>query len=187
MPGIHPQSPGATMETQRPSARTPVLRKRKMRIIAQDPAIRVDGKILTAEVDVSAEELAPGPWGHRVHVIDFDASSNTLLKPLEYEKGKNGEAIDPFRNASDSRLLNDPAFHAQNVYAIVMRTLARFEFALGRRVSWGFYGHQLKIAPHAFADANAFYSKNDQALVFGYFAGADGETVSLSLARRGRA
>ena len=31
-----------------------------------------------------------------------------------------------------------PAFHAQNVYALVMRTLARFEFALGRRVGWSF-------------------------------------------------
>src|SRR6187399_3226510 len=154
------------METKSPSARAPARRKRKLRIIAQDPAIRIKGKILTAEVDVPAEELAPGPWGHRVHVIDFDASSNTLFKPLEYEKGRNGEAIDPFRNASDHRLLNDPTFHAQNVYAIVMRVLARFERALGRRVSWSFYGHQLKVAPHAFADANAFYSKNDHALVF---------------------
>ena len=28
------------------------------------------------------------------------------------------------------------------------------EFALGRRIEWGFDGHQLHIAPHAFADAN---------------------------------
>ena len=28
------------------------------------------GKILTADVNVPAEELAPGPWGYRVHVID---------------------------------------------------------------------------------------------------------------------
>src|SRR5918993_1424458 len=55
-------------------------------------------------------------------------------------------------------LLEDPRFHAQNVYAIIMRTLARFEFALGRRVGWSFLGHQLQVAPHAFADANAFYS-----------------------------
>jgi len=54
-----------------------------------------------------------------------------------------------------------------------MRILTRFEFALGRRVSWGFYGHQIKVAPHAFADANAFYSENDQALMFGYFPGTE--------------
>jgi len=50
-----------------------------------------------------------------------------------------------------------------------MRTLARFEFALGRRISWGFTGHRLKVAPHAFSDANAFYSKPDNALLLGYF------------------
>ena len=59
-----------------------------------------------------------------------------------------------------------------------MRTLARFEFALGRRVSWGFHGHQLKVAPHAFADANAFYSEDDQALMFGYFPGAESMVFS---------
>lgn len=169
------------METTPTIARGPALRRRKLRIIAQDPAIRVGGKILTAEVDVPAEELAAGPWGHRVHVIDYDASSNTLFKPPEYKTGENGEPIDPFRNASDRRLLNDPGFHAQNAYAIVMRVLARFERALGRRVSWSFSGHQLKVAPHAFADANAFYSKGDQALMFGYFAGQNGETICSCL------
>jgi hypothetical protein len=78
-------------------------------------------------------------------------------------------------------LLNDPRFHAQNVYAISMRILARFEFALGRRVSWGCDGHQLHIAPHAFADANAFYSKEDRGLFFGYFAGAKGKPIFTCL------
>lgn len=55
-----------------------------------------------------------------------------------------------------------------------MRTLARFEFALGRRIAWGFPGHQIHVAPHAFADANAFYSEKDQALMFGYFMGLSG-------------
>ena len=50
-----------------------------------------------------------------------------------------------------------------------MRTLGLFEFALGRRVAWGFEGHQLYVAPHAFLEANAFYSEEDKALMFGYF------------------
>ena len=75
-----------------------------------------------------------------------------------------------FEKGTDDELLRDPRFHQQNVYAIVMRILARFEYALGRRVSWSFGGHQLKIAPHAFLDANAFYTKEDEALLFGYFA-----------------
>lgn len=144
-------------------------RTRKLTIIAQDPSVRVRGRILRAAVEVPAEEIAPGPWGYRVHTIDYDASTDTLYRPIKYRATSNGELADPFAEASDAELLNDPAFHAQNVYAIVMRTLARFEFALGRRVSWGFYGHQIKVAPHAFADANAFYSEREQALMFGYF------------------
>lgn len=146
-------------------------RTRKLTIIAQDPSIRVKGKILRAQVEVPAEEIAPGPWGYRVHVVDYDSSTGTLYKPIKYPPLKDGKDCDPFAKATDSELLSDPNFHAQNVYAIVMRILARFEFALGRRVSWGFYGHQIKIAPHAFADANAFYSERDQALMFGYFPG----------------
>jgi hypothetical protein len=145
-----------------------------LRIVAQDPSVRVKGKILTADVDVPAEELAPGPWGYRVHVIDYDASTGTLYKPLEHPRPQDGAFVDPFETASDHELLSNPGFHAQNTYAIVMRILARFEFALGRRVSWGFGGHQLKVAPHAFADANAYYSKNDEGLFFGYFPGRKG-------------
>lgn len=113
--------------------------------------------------------LAPGPSGYRVQVIDYDASTNTLYKPSrEVSDGGRPDEL------ADSQILSDPHFHARNVYAIVMRTLARFEFALGRRVSWGFYGHQLKVAPHAFVDTNAFYTEDNQALMFGYFPGRKG-------------
>ena len=66
------------------------------------------------------------------------------------------------------RILGDPAYHALNAYALVMRTLHRFEFALGRRVAWGTGGHQLKVVPHAFEQANAYYAEDAEALVFGY-------------------
>src|ERR1700726_4769842 len=54
--------------------------------------------------------------------------------------------VDPFADASDEELLSNPRFHQQKVFAIIMRILARFERALGRRVSWSFGGHQLKVA-----------------------------------------
>ncbi|MHB8873333.1 MAG: gluzincin family metallopeptidase, partial [Myxococcaceae bacterium] len=59
----------------------------------------------------------------------------------------------------------------------------RFELALGRRVSWGFDnpGHQLKVAPHAFSDANAFYSRRDEAQLFGHFPASDGRTIFTCL------
>ena len=50
---------------QRPAART-----RSLRIIAQDPSVKVDGKILTARVEVPAEDLQAGPWGPRVQIVD---------------------------------------------------------------------------------------------------------------------
>jgi hypothetical protein len=151
----------------------PRQRTRRITIVALDPSFRVkqggSKRILTTEVEVPAEVLAPGPSGYRVQVIDYDASTNTLYKPSR-------EVANGVRpgDLEDSQILSDPHFHARNVYAIIMRTLARFEFALGRRVSWGFYGHQLKVAPHAFVDANAFYTEGDQALMFGYFPGRKG-------------
>src|SRR5262249_8439957 len=63
-----------------------------------------------------------------------------------------------------------------------MRTLARFELALGRRCNWGSAGHQIHVAPHAFADANAFYSKEDRGIFFGYFMGIDGSPIFTCLA-----
>ncbi|MGO9463736.1 MAG: hypothetical protein ACLQIB_06640 [Isosphaeraceae bacterium] len=147
---------------------------RKLTIIAQDPMVKNQaGGILTTQVSIPAEELAPGPWGYRVQVIDYDASAKALYAPRK----PGNPSDDPFRDAPDPKLLGDPAFHAQNVYAIVMRILARFEFALGRRVAWGFKPHQLKVAPHAFADANAFYSREHEALLFGYFPGRNGKPI----------
>ena len=147
----------------------PVPRIQKLTIIAQDPGVRDEnGCILRAVVELPAETLQPGPWGYRVHVIDYDAATNQLWKPYFYRMG-NGILIDPFAKKSDAQLLSDPRFHQQNVYAIIMRILARFEHALGRRVSWSFGGHQLKVAPHSSCDANAFYSKQDEGLLLGYF------------------
>jgi hypothetical protein len=165
-------------------------RTQKFTIIAQDPSVKSkkstwqgedtqasssrtesgdEEVILTAEVDVPAEELAPGPRGYRVQVIDYNTSTGEVYAPMEYKLLEEGKYCDPFIREPDTTLLTNPTFHAQNVYAIVMKTLARFEFALGRRVSWSFDGHQLQVAPHAFAEANAFYSKRDRALLFGYF------------------
>jgi len=152
----------------------PIPRKQTLTIIAQDPGVRdKNNRILRAKVELPAESLQPGPWGYRVHVIDYDAACNKLWAPYLYQN-RNGVLVDPFadkpgRLVPDDVLLNDPRFHQQNVYAIVMRILARFEHALGRRVSWSFGGHQLKVAPHATSDANAFYSKHDEGLLLGYF------------------
>jgi hypothetical protein len=159
---------------------------RTVTIIAQDPSVRLGGCIVTAEVQVPAEELLPGPCGHRVNVIDYDVTANVLyqgavLPPIS-DAGPPAVAAAPMSPDDCNRaMLEDPRFHAQNVYGIVMRTLARFEFALGRRIAWGSGGHQLHVAPHAFAEPNAFYSRDDRGLFFGYFTGLRGQPVFACL------
>jgi hypothetical protein len=168
-----------------PSVKPPRARTYAMTVVAQDPEFQIDGKIVTTKLNVPSEQLTPGPGGARIKVIDYDASTRTLYKPF-------GDCIDPatgeFRNClgdapSDDTILTNPWFHGQNVYAIAMSTLARFEKALGRRLSWGYGGHQLYIAPHAFCEANAFYSEQDWALLFGYFPHPDisGRTIFTCL------
>ena len=163
---------------------------RELTIIGQDPVVRRHGRILTAKVRVPIEDLGAGPRGYRVQIVDYDASQNRLYKPLaSAAMGTAAAPVDPFAlsekqtanlsvDAFNRRLLNNPHFHAQNVYAIVMRTLTHFERALGRRLSWSFGGHQLKVAPHAFAEPNAYYSKQDEGILFGYFAGREGPILT---------
>jgi hypothetical protein len=137
---------------------------RLLEVVAQDPGIRRGRHILTAKVSVPVEPLLPGPVGHRVQVVDYDSTTRTF-----YRRAVLPRDATPGERLTNERILHDPGFHAGNVYALVMSTLGRFEFALGRRVSWGFSGHQLKVVPHAFEAANAFYSPESEALLFGYF------------------
>lgn len=157
------------------SSSLPPPRERSVTIIAQDPAVKVDGEILLARINIPAEKLSPGPVGYRVEVIDYDATTDTLYKPAARVNP------DKWSKLSGAELIADPEFHRHNVYALVMKTLSRFEVALGRRIKWGFPGHQLKVAPHAFSEANAFYSSQLEALLFGYFPGAGGKPVFTCL------
>ena len=157
---------------------------RKLTIVAKDPGFRLGegkGSLAFVQVDVPAELLASGPTGYRVKVVDYNPAERVVYENRQRYEDHQGNLIDPFRpldgedatsEAYEKRLIGNPNFHSQNAYAIVMRTLARFERALGRRVSWSFGGHQLHIAPHAFDDANAFYSEADRALMFGYLQNA---------------
>jgi hypothetical protein len=93
-----------------------------MSVIAQDPSFRTrDGKhILMAKVTVPAEIVAPGPRGYRVHVIDYDSTTGRYhgahALPAEYE-----DEPKAWQDGAPS-ILDDYRFHAQNVYALVMKT-----------------------------------------------------------------
>ena len=153
----------------------PQPRTRRLAVLAQDPGIRrADRSILTASVTVPWEDLVGGPAGHRVQIVDYDATTRTMYEPAQVAEGELAAPGD------SAQILADPAFHARNVYALVMRTLAHFEYALGRRISWAFRAHQLKVIPHAFEEMNAFYSREAEALIFGYYRNA-GKPVFMCL------
>jgi hypothetical protein len=172
--GVSSQLPNGLSKAE--AARAPT---RKMTVIAQDPGVRRNDKILMSTIEVPADDLRAGPMGYRVQVVDFDATTREFngshgLPPSFDKEPKKWQDGDP-------RILRDFGFHAQNAYALVMKTLARFEHALGRRISWSFDTHQLKVAPHAMADANAFYSPEIEGLAFGYFDGNSGDKVFTCL------
>lgn len=157
----------------------PLPRQFRATVVARDPSVKKRGDargktILQAQIDFPATRLEPGPRGPRFHVVDFDASTKRLNDPAELTIQDPDLPVgwgfeDRFKNANDAALLNDAAFRAQNVYAIASRTLAIFEFALGRPVPWAFGSPQLYLVPTAFREANAYYSDHDRALYFGYF------------------
>ena len=111
-----------------------------------------------ATINVPAEKIAPGPMGYRVQIVDYDATRRVYHGQYDLPAGVRDEP-NAWRNG-DPSIERDFRFHAQNTYGLVMKTLARFEFALGRRIKWKFHPHQIKVAPHGMADANAFYSSS---------------------------
>lgn len=140
---------------------------RRLTVLAQDPGILKDGRPLTTQVTIPDEILSLGPRGSRIELVDYDVSTDTLYGP--YDLDANSERFETVTDIQE--LVDDPIFHAQNAYGIVAATLHEFERALGRFLSWGFEDdvHQIKIFPHAFREPNAFYSRRDECLAFGYF------------------
>lgn len=151
---------------------------RKLRGYAFDPSLslRVDTAFInniTYKVPWE-DHLKPGPVGEYIEIIDYDPTTGKHYEPV---------------NLNDSNLLaqdglepseTNPQFHQQMIYAVVMTTIKNFENALGRKVLWSSrrvkdpkvyeeYVQRLRIYPHALRDANAYYSPQKKALLFGYF------------------
>ena len=134
-------------------------------------------------VKVRYEKLKPGPIGGKIAVVDYDASNDCYYEPIDLDNPavtlRNG--LEP----SES----DPRFHQQMVYAVASETVRRFEFALGRPVKWrrplgskmdSPFRRQLRLFPHAFQQANAFYDQRLKTVLFGYFR-ADAADVGSNL------
>jgi hypothetical protein len=149
---------------------------RKLRTYAFDPSLSLASEtagmnIITYKVDW--EELKPGPVGEYLEVIDYDPTVDAFYEPLNLDH--------PFLLAQDGvdPSESNPHFHQQMVYSVAMTTIKYFEQALGRKVLWSTrrlntklyesYVPKLRIYPHAMRYANAYYSPQKKALLFGYF------------------
>ncbi len=143
---------------------------RRLRIFARDPSLAAtlaDFEASVATVEVANERaLKPGPVGDYLEVVDVDPASNLAYPPVDLRSpaAMLGDGLAPSEG--------NPAFHQQMVYAVGMRTIAAFEEALGRRMLWAGRQHfvpRLRVYPHALREANAYYSPDRLALLFGYF------------------
>lgn len=144
--------------------------RRPLRIFASDPMLaRSPGNRLT--IDIPNEPLESsstgsyGPIGSRFEVIDYDGVHNCFYPPVNL----NDPAI--LMQSGLEPAESDPRFHQQMVYAVAMRTLENFERALGRRLDFEHSSGtgRLRLLPHAFHGANAYYDPELNAILFGYF------------------
>jgi len=133
------------------------------------------------------DDLQRGPVGEYLEVVDFDPASQSFYEPVDLNNS--------YLIAQDGLAPSEgnPQFHQQMAYAVAMTTIRNFEQALGRKVLWrshtidtsdkaGTHGNnkkstdlkevfvqRLRIYPHALREANAYYSPQKKALLFGYF------------------
>ncbi len=137
--------------------------RRPLRIFAFDPMLgRVADNRITIDVPNEDPDLLPGPSGSQVQVVDYDGTSRCYYGAVDL----NAPAVLMQDGLEPSE--SDPRFHQQMVYAVAMRVIENFERALGRKLR--FRGERpLRLFPHAFHGANAYYDREQQALLFGYF------------------
>jgi hypothetical protein len=158
---------------------------RRLRGYAFDPSLSL--KLDTAAINHTVFEvpweagLAPGPCGEYIEVVDYDPSSGCWYDPVDLN-GIHLLAQDGYAPSE-----GNPQFHQQMVYAVTMNTISNFERALGRQVLWSprevngkeeLFVKKLRIYPHALRAANAYYSPQKKALLFGYFQGPTGTVFS---------
>jgi hypothetical protein len=132
-------------------------------------------KVSWEEKSIKKDEgLMPGPVGEYLEVIDYDPASDCFYQPVDL----NAPSILAQDGLPPSE--GNPQFHQQMVYAVAMTTIRNFERALGRHALWsprrytpGAKGsdfvRRLRVYPHALREANAYYSPDKMALLFGYF------------------
>jgi Subtilase family len=190
-----PKTKGIVAEVVRACDPVPPLHDpayRRLRVYAVDPSFST--RLETAGIDETTMQVR---WESLAPQKNADQAKPRTAKDRGPSRGEPGPIGEYFEiddvdaghqfygmvNLDDPRLLaqdgwapseGNPHFHQQMVYAIAMSTLQQFERALGRPVFWrpeasGTFRRRLTLRPHALRQANAFYSPEDVALLFGYF------------------
>lgn len=168
---------------------------RRLRAYAFDPSLatRLDTATVNAvTIPVSFEpDLQPGPVGEYLEVVDVDPATGCAYPPVDL----NHPALVAQDGLPQSE--GNPQFHQQMVYAVAMKTIHHFQDALGRPIFWSplrpwrggndaawatprtgpdgkpdltdQYIPRLRLYPHALREANAYYSPDKRAILFGYF------------------
>jgi hypothetical protein len=159
-----------------PPARMPVTRP--LRVFAFDPLAATKLETLginETTIPVRWENLEPGPVGDYLEVIDIDPATGAAYAPIDLDQPW------PLSQSGLRPSEANPQFHQQMAYAVAMKTIDHFEKALGRVALWAprlvktkkgyenYYVPRLRIYPHALREANAYYSPDKHALLFGYF------------------
>jgi hypothetical protein len=164
--------------------------RRRLRVYAFDPSLSTKLETWrTNQVTLSVpweplgvwegRKKIPGPVGDYFEIVDVDPATGVSYDAVDLD--------DPSLLASDGLGASeiDPRFHQQMVYAVGMNTVTHFERALGRTAMWAprwrirdgkpvlEYTHRLRVYPHAMREANAYYSPERMALLFGYFRAID--------------
>jgi hypothetical protein len=139
----------------------PTGQRRFLKIFASDPMLgKTSGNRMI--VDIVNEPLEPGPAGSRIKVVDYDGARDRYYEPVDLDHP------DVLHNRGLEPSESDPKFHQQMVYAVAMKVIENFERALGR--TFHFWGRQpLRLLPHAFSGPNAYYQRQQRAVLFGYF------------------
>lgn len=151
---------------------------RKLRAFAFDPIL--SRQIETYEINevtlkIPWEDVEIGPVDSYLEVVDYDPASQAFYVPVDL--------MDPELLAQDGLPPSEgnPQFHQQMVYAVARTTVSFFEQALGRKILWSVrlvkekgeykreFCRRLRIYPHGLREANAYYSPEKKALLFGYF------------------
>jgi hypothetical protein len=165
-----------------PPVRSPVTRP--LRVFAFDPLAGTKLETMginETTIQVRWEQLQPGPVGDYLEVVDIDPATGVAYAPVDLNQP--GPLSQGGLRPSEA----NPQFHQQMVYAVAMKTIAHFEQALGRVALWAprlvktkqgyksYFVRRLRIYPHALREANAYYSPDKHALLFGYFRASESD------------